>query len=85
MRARTHTHTCLCWQMLDELKLPAKKAFAGFPDHPHRGFETCSIMLEGEIEHKDSVGNQGVIGPGGVQWMTAGRGGCGLSHHLASL
>ncbi|KAG2434196.1 hypothetical protein HXX76_007922 [Chlamydomonas incerta] len=60
--------------MLDELKLPAKAAFAGFPDHPHRGFETCSIVLEGLIEHRDSQGNQGVIGPGGVQWMTAGRG-----------
>ncbi|GIL86172.1 hypothetical protein Vretimale_13815 [Volvox reticuliferus] len=60
--------------MLDELKLPAKSAFAGFPDHPHRGFETCSIMLEGQMEHRDSQGNQGVIGPGGVQWMTAGRG-----------
>jgi len=60
--------------MLDELKLPSKQAFAGFPDHPHRGFETCSIMLEGEMEHQDSVGNRGVIGPGGVQWMTAGRG-----------
>mmetsp|Transcript_21360 Transcript_21360/g.46698 ORF Transcript_21360/g.46698 Transcript_21360/m.46698 type:complete len:293 (-) Transcript_21360:786-1664(-) len=60
--------------MLDELKLPAKAAFAGFPDHPHRGFETCSIMLSGQMEHKDSAGNHGVIGPGGVQWMTAGRG-----------
>jgi hypothetical protein len=60
--------------MLDELKAPAKSAAAGFPDHPHRGFETCSIMLEGEMEHADSVGNRGVIGPGGVQWMTAGRG-----------
>lgn len=60
--------------MLDELKLPAKQAFRGFPDHPHRGFETCSIMLEGLMEHRDSAGNKGVIGPGGVQWMTAGRG-----------
>ncbi|KAG2491833.1 hypothetical protein HYH03_009790 [Edaphochlamys debaryana] len=60
--------------MLDELKLPSKAAFAGFPDHPHRGFETCSIMLEGEMEHRDSQGNQGVIKSGGVQWMTAGRG-----------
>lgn len=60
--------------MLDELKLPADRASAGFPDHPHRGFETCSIMLSGRMEHADSMGNHGVIGPGGVQWMTAGRG-----------
>lgn len=60
--------------MLDELKMPAKEASAGFPDHPHRGFETCSIMLSGKMEHGDSYGNHGVIGPGGVQWMTAGRG-----------
>ncbi|KIY95830.1 hypothetical protein MNEG_12133 [Monoraphidium neglectum] len=60
--------------MLDELKLPADRASAGFPDHPHRGFETCSIMLSGRMEHADSMGNKGVIGPGGVQWMTAGRG-----------
>jgi redox-sensitive bicupin YhaK (pirin superfamily) len=44
--------------MLDELKLPAKQAFAGFPDHPHRGFETCSIMLSGKMEHQDSAGNK---------------------------
>ena len=60
--------------MLDELKLPSKDASAGFPDHPHRGFETCTIVLRGKVEHEDSVGNKGVIGPGGVQWMTAGRG-----------
>ena len=132
--------------MLDELRMPARQASAGFPDHPHRGFETCSIMFSGKMEHHDSVGNQvrmfdagngeytkransdlhilacmtdacrssiiivlqnshaslpsciktgsipvvtlqvrsadathcvfsqGVIGPGGVQWMTAGRG-----------
>lgn len=46
----------------------------GFPDHPHRGFETVTYMLEGEIEHKDSFGHHGVIGPGDVQWMTAGSG-----------
>lgn len=40
----------------------------------HRGFSTCSIMLSGRMEHRDSAGNHGVIGPGGVQWMTAGRG-----------
>jgi redox-sensitive bicupin YhaK (pirin superfamily) len=60
--------------MLDELRLPASEAAAGFPDHPHRGFSTCSIMLSGRMEHKDSAGNAGVIGPGGVQWMRAGRG-----------
>jgi redox-sensitive bicupin YhaK (pirin superfamily) len=60
--------------MLDELRLPAESAAAGFPDHPHRGFSTCSIMLSGRMEHRDSQGNAGVIGAGGVQFMTAGRG-----------
>ena len=46
----------------------------GAPDHPHRGFETVSYILEGELEHEDSVGHHGVIGPGDVQWMTAGSG-----------
>ena len=46
----------------------------GAPDHPHRGFETVTYMIEGEIEHKDSVGNKGLIRPGDVQWMTAGAG-----------
>lgn len=47
---------------------------AGFPAHPHRGFETVTYMLEGRMEHKDHLGNTGDLGPGGVQWMTAGRG-----------
>jgi redox-sensitive bicupin YhaK (pirin superfamily) len=47
---------------------------AGFPDHPHRGIETVTYMLEGRVRHADSMGNGGVIGPGDAQWMTAGRG-----------
>lgn len=47
---------------------------AGFPDHPHRGFETITYMLEGRMRHRDSAGNEGLLGSGGVQWMTAGRG-----------
>lgn len=46
----------------------------GAPDHPHRGFETVTYMLSGRMEHKDSQGNAGRIGPGDVQWMTAGAG-----------
>ncbi len=47
---------------------------AGFPFHPHRGIETITYVLEGEVEHKDSLGNEGLIGSGDVQWMTAGNG-----------
>jgi quercetin 2,3-dioxygenase len=47
---------------------------AGFPPHPHRGFETVTYMLDGRMEHKDHLGNTGDLGPGSVQWMTAGRG-----------
>ncbi len=46
----------------------------GFPSHPHRGFETVTYLLAGRMRHKDSAGNEGVIEPGGVQWMTAGKG-----------
>ena len=46
----------------------------GFPDHPHRGFETVTVMLEGRFRHRDSKGNHGVITGGGAQWMTAGKG-----------
>ena len=46
----------------------------GFPEHPHRGFETVTYMLAGRMRHKDNAGHEGVIEPGGIQWMTAGRG-----------
>lgn len=47
---------------------------AGFPEHPHRGFETITYMLAGRMRHRDSAGNEGLVTDGGVQWMTAGRG-----------
>jgi hypothetical protein len=47
---------------------------AGFPAHPHRGFETVTYMLDGRVRHKDNHGHEGVLVPGAVQWMTAGRG-----------
>lgn len=57
--------------MLDLFKVALP---AGFPDHPHRGFETVTYMLSGEISHEDFKGHKGVIGPGDIQWMTAGKG-----------
>lgn len=61
--------------MLDEFRSDDPNDYiAGFPSHPHRGFETVTIMLAGSMEHRDSVGNTGRLGPGSVQWMTAGRG-----------
>jgi len=47
---------------------------AGFPSHPHRGFETVTYLLAGRMRHRDNAGHEGVIAPGGIQWMTAGRG-----------
>lgn len=47
---------------------------AGFPDHPHRGFETVTYMLSGRMRHRDNAGHEGLLEQGGVQWMTAGRG-----------
>lgn len=47
---------------------------AGFPPHPHRGFETVTYLLSGRMRHKDNTGHEGVIKPGGIQWMTAGKG-----------
>lgn len=61
--------------MLDYFDSPdANDYLAGFPDHPHRGFETVTYMLAGRMRHRDNHGHEGVIVPGGVQWMTAGRG-----------
>jgi hypothetical protein len=53
---------------------PIEGPIVGFPQHPHRGIETVTYMLEGNVRHRDSMGNVGVIGPGDLQWMTSGRG-----------
>ena len=53
---------------------PVEGPIRGFPTHPHRGIETVTYMLEGNVRHRDSLGNTGIIGPGDVQWMTSGRG-----------
>ncbi|HVO17092.1 MAG TPA: pirin family protein [Alphaproteobacteria bacterium] len=61
--------------MLDEFRSDdAQDYLAGFPDHPHRGFETVTYMLAGRMRHGDNKGNSGLLLPGGAQWMTAGRG-----------
>jgi quercetin 2,3-dioxygenase len=61
--------------MLDTFRSDNPKDYvAGFPPHPHRGFETVSYMLKGRMQHKDNKGGEGLITDGGVQWMTAGRG-----------
>jgi len=61
--------------LLDEFHTDDPNEYiAGFPDHPHRGFETVTQLLAGAFEHKDHLGNTGHLGPGSVQWMTAGRG-----------
>jgi redox-sensitive bicupin YhaK (pirin superfamily) len=61
--------------LLDEFdSAEASDYLAGFPAHPHRGFETVTYMLDGHMLHEDHLGNRGHLRPGGVQWMTAGRG-----------
>ncbi len=61
--------------MLDEIRSnDAEDYGAGFPAHPHRGFETITYMRQGQLEHEDHMGNTGIISDGGAQWMTAGRG-----------
>ena len=61
--------------LLDAFHSADPKAYiAGFPDHPHRGFETITYMLAGRMRHRDNKGHSGLLDAGGVQWMTAGRG-----------
>ena len=61
--------------LLDEFRSDKGSDYvAGFPDHPHRGFETVTYMLAGRMRHGDHMGNVGLLRPGSVQWMTAGRG-----------
>lgn len=61
--------------LLDEIKSEEGADYiGGFPDHPHRGFETVTYMLQGNMQHKDHMGHQGDLCPGSAQWMTAGRG-----------
>jgi redox-sensitive bicupin YhaK (pirin superfamily) len=61
--------------LLDEFGTDSPDDYiAGFPEHPHRGFETVTYMLDGRMRHRDNHGHEGVLVPGSVQWMTAGRG-----------
>lgn len=61
--------------MLDEFRSDDPRDYiAGFPDHPHRGFQTVTYMIAGRMRHRDSAGNEGLLSSGGVQWMNAGRG-----------
>ena len=61
--------------MLDEFNTENPDDYiAGFPEHPHRGFETVTYMIDGNMRHRDTTGAEGVLRSGGVQWMTAGRG-----------
>ena len=60
--------------LLDHASIDSNSGVVGFPRHPHRGIETVSYVISGEVGHKDSNGNEGIVGPGGTQWMTAGNG-----------
>ena len=61
--------------MLDEFRSDDPQDYqAGFPDHPHRGFETITYMIAGSFRHRDNKGHEGILAAGGAQWMTAGRG-----------
>lgn len=73
--ARGALHTFDPFLLLDEIVSDdAADYIGGFPEHPHRGFETVTYMLEGRMRHRDHMGNEGLLVSGGVQWMTAGRG-----------
>jgi redox-sensitive bicupin YhaK (pirin superfamily) len=72
-RALDHLDPFLLLHHLGPVDLAPGEA-KGASDHPHRGFETVTYMLQGELEHRDSAGHHGLIEPGGVQWMTAGAG-----------
>lgn len=76
-RAFGFTDPTMCdpFLMLDDFRNDDPSRYqSGFPWHPHRGIETITYVLKGQVEHQDSLGNHGVLGPGSVQWMTAGRG-----------
>ena len=76
-RVLTHTlqHRLDPFLMLDAFGSDRPDDYiAGFPDHPHRGFETITYMIAGRMRHRDSAGHEGLLENGGVQWMTAGRG-----------
>ena len=65
------------WADFDPFLIMAEDRFGapgGFPDHPHRGIATVTLVLDGELRHADNRGNSGVLGAGDVQWMTAGSG-----------
>jgi redox-sensitive bicupin YhaK (pirin superfamily) len=65
----------------EPFEFPPGEAPRGVGEHPHRGFETVTIVYQGELEHRDSAGNHGTIGPGDVQWMTAAAGVVHAEHH----
>lgn len=69
-----HTSPFLMLDYAAPYRFPPTSAKRGVGSHPHRGFETVTIVYDGEISHKDSTGQGGIIGPGEVQWMTAGAG-----------
>ncbi len=76
-RAFGHAEAPLCdpFLLLDDFRADSPKNYIkGFPWHPHRGIETITYVIDGSVEHEDSLGNKGVINAGEVQWMTAGSG-----------